>query len=101
MQLAEKALRLGFYISFSGILTFKKADHLRSIAAAVPLNRILVETDAPYLAPVPRRGERNEPAFVIYTAEEAGRVAGVEMPAFQQTTTENFFRLFAKAGKAG
>jgi TatD DNase family protein len=101
MQLAEKALRLGFYISFSGILTFKKADHLRSIAAAVPLNRILVETDAPYLAPVPRRGERNEPAFVIYTAEEAGRVAGVEMPAFQQTTTENFFRLFAKAGRAG
>src|SRR5512134_848075 len=100
MQLAEKALALGFYISFSGIMTFKKADCLRRIAAAIPLNRILVETDAPYLAPVPRRGERNEPAFVIYTAEEAGRVAGVEMLAFQQATTENFFRLFSKAGRA-
>lgn len=100
MQLAEKALGLGFYISFSGIMTFKKADHLRRVAAAVPLNRILVETDAPYLAPVPRRGERNEPAFVVYTAEEVGRVAGVEMLAFQQATTENFFRLFTKAERA-
>ena len=81
-------------------MTFKKADHLRSIAAAIPLNRILVETDAPYLAPVPRRGKRNEPAFVVYTAEEASRVAGVEMLAFQQATTENFFRLFRKAERA-
>ena len=100
MQLAEKALGLGFYISFSGIMTFKKADHLRRIAAAIPLDRILVETDAPYLAPVPRRGKRNEPAFVVYTAEEVGRVAGVEMLAFQQATTENFFRLFGKAERA-
>jgi TatD DNase family protein len=100
MQLAEKALGLGFYISFSGIMTFKKADYLRRIAAAIPLNRILVETDAPYLAPVPRRGERNEPAFIVYTAEEVGRVAGVETLAFQQATTENFFRLFGKARRA-
>jgi TatD DNase family protein len=97
IELAEKAVNLGFYISFSGVLTFKKADHLRKAAAAIPLDRILVETDAPYLAPVPKRGQRNEPAFVVYTAEEVGRVVGVERQAFQRATTENFFRLFAKA----
>jgi TatD DNase family protein len=96
-QLAETALELGFYISFSGIMTFKKSDHLRKIAAALPLDRILVETDAPYLAPVPKRGQRNEPAFVVYTAEEVGRVVGMDRLAFQHATTENFFRLFAKA----
>jgi TatD DNase family protein len=96
-QLAETALEFGFYISFSGIMTFKKSDHLRKIAAALPLDRILVETDAPYLAPVPKRGQRNEPAFVVYTAEEVGRVVGMDRLAFQHATTENFFRLFAKA----
>lgn len=99
MQLAEKAIELGFYVSFSGIMTFKKSDHLRKVAAALPLDRILVETDAPYLAPVPKRGQRNEPAFVVYTAEEVARVAGVEGLAFQRATTENFFRLFSKADR--
>lgn len=97
-HLAEKAVELGFYVSFSGILTFKKADHLRQIAAALPLDRILVETDAPFLAPVPKRGQRNEPAFVVYTADEVSRVIGVDPLAFQRATTENFFRLFTKAG---
>ena len=97
IALAEKAVTLGFYISFSGVLTFKKADQLRKVAAAIPLDRILVETDAPYLAPVPKRGQRNEPAFVVYTAEEVGRVMGVDRHTFHQATTENFFRLFAKA----
>lgn len=99
MQLAEKAVELGFYVSFSGIMTFKKSDHLRKVAAALPLDRILVETDAPYLAPVPKRGQRNEPAFVVYTAEEVSRVAGVERLAFQHAMSENFFRLFAKADR--
>jgi len=67
-QLAEKALALGFYLSFSGIVTFKKAEELRAVARNVPLDRMLVETDAPYLAPMPHRGKRNEPAFVVHTA---------------------------------
>jgi TatD DNase family protein len=100
IHLAEKAVDIGFYISFSGIVTFKKADHLREVAAAIPLERILVETDAPYLAPVPKRGQRNEPAFVVYTADEISRAIGVESVAFQQATTENFFRLFTKANAA-
>ena len=99
IQLAEKAVELGFYVSFSGIMTFKKSDHLRKVVAALPLDRILVETDSPYLAPVPKRGQRNEPAFVVYTAEEVARAAGVEGLAFQRATTENFFRLFSKAGR--
>lgn len=96
-HLAEKAIGLGFYVSFSGILTFKKADHLRQIAAALPLDRILVETDAPFLAPAPKRGQRNEPAFVVYTADAIGRLVGMDAVTFRQTTTENFFRLFTKA----
>jgi TatD DNase family protein len=95
-QLADKAVELGFYISFSGILTFKKAEALRAVARAVPLDRLLVETDAPYLAPVPMRGKRNEPAFVVHTAREAAAVRGLEEAAFAQITTENFFRLFSK-----
>ena len=95
-QLADKALELGFYISFSGILTFKKADALRAVAKAVPLERLLVETDAPYLAPVPMRGKRNEPAFVVHTAREAAAVRGLEEAALAQVTTDNFFRLFSK-----
>ena len=76
-QLAEKALQLGFYLSFSGIVTFKKAEELRDVARAAPLDRILVETDAPYLAPVPHRGKRNEPAFVVHTAALLAELRGL------------------------
>lgn len=95
-ELAEKAVELGLYISMSGIVTFKKAEALRETVKGVPLERLLVETDAPYLAPVPKRGKRNEPAF---TAHTAAVVAGLkEMPAeaFAQATTENFLTLFPK-----
>src|SRR5262249_17822256 len=76
-DLARRGLALGLYISFSGILTFKKSDALREVAALVPLDRLLVETDAPYLAPGPLRGKRNEPAYVVHTAAELARVKGV------------------------
>ncbi|MGZ9035289.1 MAG: TatD family hydrolase, partial [Rhodospirillales bacterium] len=97
LALARQAVGLGLYISFSGIVTFKKADALREVAAAVPLERLLVETDAPFLAPGPKRGKRNEPAFVVHTAAEVARVRGVSEEALAEATTENFFRLFAKA----
>ena len=100
--LAEAAIGLGLYISFSGIVTFKKSDELREIAARVPLERILVETDAPYLAPVPRRGKRNEPAFVAHTAAAIAAVKDVDLDAISRQTTDNFFRLFRKsAARAG
>jgi TatD DNase family protein len=95
--LAECALDLGFYISFSGVVTFKKADALRAIARDVPLDRVLVETDAPYLAPTPKRGKRNEPAFVVYTAAAVADLKRVTPEAMAEATTENFFRLFTKA----
>ncbi|MCU0837535.1 MAG: TatD family hydrolase [Rhodospirillales bacterium] len=95
--LARTAIDLGFYISFSGIITFKKADALRRIAAALPRDRILIETDAPYLAPVPHRGRRNEPAYVTETARVLAAARGEELAALAAATTENFFRLFAKA----
>jgi len=102
--LAQAALDLGFYISFSGILTFKKADDLRAIATTAPLDRLLVETDAPYLAPVPMRGQRNEPAFVTHTAAALAELHGISAQALHERTTANFFRLFAKtsppAGRA-
>jgi TatD DNase family protein len=96
-DLAQKALNLGFYISFSGILTFQKADQLRQIAQDVPLNRILVETDAPFLAPVPHRGKRNEPAFTRCTAEFLATLKGLSYSAVETETTNNFFALFSKA----
>jgi len=96
-QLAVKALSLGFYLSFSGIVTFKKAEALREVARTVPLDRILVETDAPYLAPMPHRGKRNEPAFVVHTAALLAELHGLEPGAFARVTTENFFRLFDKS----
>jgi TatD DNase family protein len=95
--LAEAALDLGFYISISGIVTFRNAEELRTIVRDVPLDRLLVETDAPYLAPVPYRGKRNEPAFVAATAATVARLKGVEPEKFAATTRENFFRLFTKA----
>jgi TatD DNase family protein len=95
--LAEAALQLGFYLSLSGILTFKNAEGLREIAAKAPLDRLLLETDAPYLAPVPLRGKRNEPAFVRHTAERLAEIKGLELAEVARRTSANFDRLFAKA----
>ncbi len=96
-DLAERAIALGHYISFTGILTYKKSDELRTIAASLPADRIMVETDAPYLAPQSRRGKRNEPAFVVETAQVLAKTRGVSFETIAGETTENFFRLFAKA----
>jgi TatD DNase family protein len=96
-KLAKTALDIGFFISISGIVTFKKADGLRAIVANVPLDRLLVETDAPYLAPMPHRGKRNEPAFVRNTADAVARLKSVDTETLATVTTANFFRLFAKA----
>lgn len=96
-RLAEEAVRLGFYVSFSGILTFKKAEELREIARDLPADRLLVETDAPYLAPIPHRGKRNEPAFVGHTAARLAEVRGVSAAEIETLTTDNFFRLFDRA----
>jgi TatD DNase family protein len=95
-ELAFTAIELGHYVSFTGILTFKRSDELRAIAAALPGERILVETDAPYLAPLPYRGKRNEPAFVVETAKVLAAARGVSFEEIARQTTENFFRLFAK-----
>jgi TatD DNase family protein len=95
--LAEAALAMGGYVSFSGILTFPRSAELRAIAADVPLERILVETDAPYLAPVPFRGKRNEPAWVAHTAAVLAEVRGMTVEAVAELTTGNFRRLFRKA----
>ena len=95
-ELAFKAIALGHYVSFTGILTFKRSDELRAIAAALPANRVLVETDAPYLAPLPYRGQRNEPAYVVETAKVLAEACGVPAELIAQQTTENFFRLFSK-----
>ncbi|QCO13840.1 TatD family deoxyribonuclease [Azospirillum brasilense] len=97
-QLAEEALDFGFYISLSGIVTFKKSEDLRAIVKDVPLDRILVETDAPYLAPVPFRGKRNEPAYVAHTAACVAGVKGVDAADLARISTDNFFRLFPRAG---
>ena len=99
-ELARRALDLGLYISFSGILTFKKSDALRDIAAGVPLNRLLVETDAPFLAPGKYRGKRNEPAYVVLTAAELAKVKGISQAELARATTDNFFRLYAKTPRA-
>ncbi len=91
---AEAALDLGFYISFSGIVSFKNAAALRAVAAAIPLERMLIETDAPYLAPVPHRGKINQPGYVKHVAEAIAQVRGLSAEAVGEATTENFFRLF-------
>lgn len=95
-KLAVRAVELGLYVSFTGVVTFKNSQALRDIAGLIPLERVLVETDAPYLAPVPFRGKTNEPAFVRHTAEVLAGVKGVGPEAFAAATTENFFRLFQK-----
>ncbi len=96
-QVALCALELGFYISISGIITFKAAGALREIVKTLPLERLLVETDAPYLAPVPYRGKRNEPSFVVHTARQVAQLRGMEEEQLAAATTDNFFRLFAKS----
>lgn len=102
--LAQVALGIGFYISFSGIVTFKKADTVRAVAADVPADRVLVETDAPYLAPVPHRGKRNEPSFVPNTARVIAELRNIPIESLEEMTTRNFMRLFRKVpdkGKGG
>ncbi len=95
--LADEAQKIGFYISISGIITFKKSDELRSIVQTVPLERLLVETDAPYLAPMPFRGKPNEPAYTAHTAAKLAEVKRVSEGEIARITTENFFHLFTKA----
>lgn len=93
-DVAQGALDLGFHISFSGIVTFKNAVELKDVARRVPLGRMLIETDSPYLAPVPYRGKRNQPAFVRYVAEEIARLREATVEAIGAATSDNFFRLF-------
>ena len=94
-DLARRALEVGFMISFSGIVTFKKADELRNIARLVPLDRLLIETDCPYLTPVPYRGKRNEPAYVVEVARCLAGLHGLEIEQLAHVTTENFMRFFS------
>jgi TatD DNase family protein len=96
-DLARQALALGGYISFSGIITFKNAEEIREVAKFVPADRYLVETDAPYLAPVPHRGGTNEPSYVAHTAAKVADVRGISLEQLGAETTDNFFRLFSKA----
>lgn len=98
LQVAEAAMEMGFYISFSGIVTFKSAKDLQAVARAVPMERMLVETDAPYLAPVPHRGKVNEPGLVRHVAEFIATLKGVPLELVAQQTTDNFFKLFKAAG---
>ena len=93
-ELARRAVELGFMISFSGIVTFKKADELRLVASEVPLDRLLIETDCPYLTPVPYRGKRNEPGFVVEVARCLAGIHGVDVEEIGRITTENFVHLF-------
>ena len=93
-EVAQRAMALNFYISFSGIVTFKKAVGLKDIATRVPLERMLIETDSPYLAPVPHRGKTNQPAFVKHIAEEIAALRGISLDQVAEATTRNFFKLF-------
>ncbi|QQR40601.1 TatD family hydrolase [Devosia rhizoryzae] len=98
VDLAQRALALGGYVSFSGIITFKNAEEIREVAKLVPADRYLVETDAPYLAPIPHRGQSNEPSFVRHTAEKLAEVRGITLEQLGAETTANFGRLFSKTG---
>ncbi len=100
-EFAEFALSIGFYISASGMITFNKCGELRDIFATLPLNRLLVETDAPFLAPIPERGHRNEPAFVRYTAEKLSQIRDMSFDEIAQVTSDNFCNLFRKASDKG
>jgi len=94
LELARAAIELNFYISFSGIVTFKNALAIKEVAKSVPLERMLIETDSPYLAPVPQRGKTNQPGWVRHVAEEIARLRGISLEALAEATTANFFRLF-------
>jgi TatD DNase family protein len=98
-DVARQALELGFHVSFSGIVTFKNAVDLKEVARMVPLDRLLVETDSPYLAPVPYRGKTNQPAYVLHVAEEVARLRDIPLEALSEATTDNFFRLFKQASR--
>ena len=98
MEVARQALDLGFFISISGIVTFKNALAVKEVARMIPLDRLLVETDAPYLAPVPHRGKLNQPAYVHYVAEEIAKLRGLTLETVAEATSRNFFSLFFPAG---
>lgn len=95
--MAEAAMALGFYISISGIVTFRNADRLRDVTRRLPADRLLIETDSPYLAPIPHRGEENQPAYVRDVAEYVAWLRNTSVEEIAGTTSENFFRLFAGA----
>ena len=97
LEVALAAIEMGFYISFSGIVTFKNATQLKAVAQAIPLDKMLVETDSPYLAPMPFRGKTNQPAYVKYVAQEIANLRGISLDAVMQATTQNFFTLFKHA----
>ena len=97
-ELAERALALGGYISFSGIVTFKNAQEIQDVAKLVPADRYIVETDSPYLAPIPHRGQSNEPSFVRHTAEKVAEIRGISLEQLAAETTANFGRLYSKSG---
>ena len=97
LDVANAAIEMGFYISFSGIVTFKNAVQLKEVAKTIPLNKMLVETDSPYLAPIPFRGKTNQPAYVKYVAQEIANLRGISLDEVMQATTHNFFTLFKHA----
>jgi len=99
-EMAAAAMEMNFLISFSGIITFRNATELREVVRQVPLERLLVETDSPYLAPVPHRGRTNEPRFVVEVADAVAQIKGVSRAVVDAVTTENFFRLFTRAQPA-
>ncbi len=96
-EFAQRVVSMGFYISISGIVTFKKAEELREAIKNVPVDRLLVETDAPYLAPIPKRGKRNEPAYTAFTAAKVAEIKGLSEEEFAKQSTDNYFTLFSKA----
>lgn len=100
-KLADFALEIGFYLSASGMITFNKSGDIRDIFAKVPLERLLVETDAPYLSPVPMRGRRNESSFVVHTAEKLAQIKDISFEKLAQITSDNFYKLFRKASDKG
>ena len=100
LDMAKQAVDMGFMISISGIVTFRNASELRDVVKALPLDRLLVETDAPWLAPVPHRGKKNEPQYVVEVAEKVAELKGVSLQEVAAVTTGNFFKLFPKAGAA-
>ena len=99
-RLADAVLEMGGFISYSGIITFKNADDVRAVAKRTPIDRVIIETDCPYLAPVPMRGRRNEPAFVVHVAEKLAEIFEVGPDEIARATTDNFFKLFARADRS-